>query len=212
MTVRVRLFAGLRERAGSGDLELELPEGAVVADVWPALGLGDEPSGLLFARNRTYTERTQALEEGDEVAMIPPVSGGSFRLSDAPLSLETAVDEVRAEEAGAVATFVGTTRRRSRDRDVVYLEYEAYEGMAEQVMEDLADELKRRHELCRVAIHHRVGRVEVGETSVVIAVSAPHRGAALTACREAIDELKVSVPLWKKEVYVGGEEWIGRGS
>jgi molybdopterin synthase catalytic subunit len=212
MTVRVRLFAGLRERAGSGDLELELPEGAVVADVWPALGLGDEPSGLLFARNRTYAERTQALAEGDEVAVIPPVSGGGSRLSDTPLSLEAAVDEVRAEEAGAVVTFVGTTRRRSRDRDVVYLEYEAYEGMAEQVMEDLALELKHRHDLCEVAIHHRVGRVDVGETSVVIAVSAPHRAAALAACREAIDELKVSVPLWKKEVYVGGEEWIGRGS
>lgn len=208
----MRLFAALRERAGSGELELELPEGAVVADVWPALRLGDEPQGLLFARNRTYAERTHALDDGDEVAVIPPVSGGSFGLFETPLSLEAAVDEVRTEEAGAVATFVGTTRRRSRARDVVYLEYEAYEGMAEQVMEDLAGELKRRHELCEVAIHHRVGRVEVGDTSVVIAVSAPHRAAALTACREAIDELKVSVPLWKKEVYVGGEEWIGRGS
>ena len=212
MTVRVRLFAALRERAGAGELELELPEGAVVGDVWPALRLGDEPSGLLFARNRTYAERTQALEEGDEVAVIPPVSGGSFRLSESPLSLEAAVDEVRSEDAGAVATFVGTTRRRSRDRAVVYLEYEAYEGMAEQVMGELASDLKRRHELCDVAIHHRVGRVEVGETSVVIAVSAPHRSAALVACHEAIDELKASVPLWKKEVYVGGEQWIGRGS
>jgi molybdopterin synthase catalytic subunit len=121
MTVRVRLFAALRERAGSGELQLELPEGAVVADVWPALGLGDEPTGLLFARNRTYAERTQVLTEGDEVAVIPPVSGGSFRLSETPLSLDAAVDEVRAEDAGAVATFVGTTRRRSRDREVVYL-------------------------------------------------------------------------------------------
>jgi molybdopterin synthase catalytic subunit/molybdopterin converting factor small subunit len=212
MMVRVRLFAALREHAGSGELDLVLPEGAVVADVWPALRLGDEPPGLLFARNRTYAERTHVLEDGDEVAVIPPVSGGSFRLFETPLSLEAAVDEVRTLEAGAVATFVGTTRRRSRERDVVYLEYEAYEGMAEQVMEDLADELKRRHDLCEVAIHHRVGRVDVGDTSVVIAVSAPHRAAALTACREAIDELKVSVPLWKKEIYVGGEEWIGRGS
>jgi molybdopterin synthase catalytic subunit len=212
MTVRVRLFAALRERAGSGELELELPDDAVVGDVWPALRLGEEPPGLLFARNRAYAERTQSLEDGDEVAVIPPVSGGSFRLVETPLSLETVVDEVRTEDAGAVATFVGTTRRRSRDRDVVYLEYEAYEGMAEKVMEDLADELKRRHDLSEVSIHHRVGRVEVGEKSVVIAVSAPHRAAALTACHEAIDELKVSVPLWKKEVYVGGEEWIGRGS
>jgi molybdopterin synthase catalytic subunit/molybdopterin converting factor small subunit len=212
MKVRVRLFAALRERAGAGELELELPDGAVVGDVWPALPLGEEPPGLLFARNRAYAERAERLEDDDEVAVIPPVSGGSFRLSGTPLSVDDAVGEVRTEDAGGIATFVGTTRRRSRDRDVLYLEYEAYEGMAVQVMEDLARELERRHDLCGVAIHHRVGRVDVGETSVVIAVSAPHRAAALTACREAIDELKVSVPLWKKEVYVGGEEWIGRGS
>lgn len=212
MKVRVRLFAGLRERAGSGALELELPEGALVADVWSELPLGDEPPGLLFARNRAYAERTERLADGDEVAVIPPVSGGSFRLSQEPLSLQGAVDEVRSEDAGGIATFVGTTRRRSRGRDVLRLEYEAYEGMAEKVMEDLAAELKRRHDLCEVAIHHRVGQVEIGETSVVIAVSAPHRTDALVACREAIDELKVSVPLWKKEVYEGGEEWIGRGS
>jgi molybdopterin synthase catalytic subunit/molybdopterin converting factor small subunit len=212
MKVRVRLFAALRERAGAGELELELPDGAVVGDVWPALPLGEEPPGLLFARNRAYAERAERLEDDDEVAVIPPVSGGSFRLSGTPLSVDDAVGEVRTEDAGGIATFVGTTRRRSRDRDVLYLEYEAYEGMAVQVMEDLARELARRHDLCGVAIHHRVGRVDVGETSVVIAVSAPHRAAALTACREAIDELKVSVPLWKKEVYVGGEEWIGRGS
>jgi molybdopterin synthase catalytic subunit len=114
--------------------------------------------------------------------------------------------------AGAIATFVGTTRAHSRGRDVIHLEYEAYEGMAEQVMADLAVRLAERHELCKVAIHHRTGRVEIGETSVVIAVSAPHRAAALAACHEAIDELKVTVPLWKKEKYLGGEEWIGQGS
>ena len=209
MNVRVRLFAALRERVGSGGVDLDLPEGAVAGDVWPALPLGDEPPGILFAVNRAYAERTQALEEGDEIALIPPVSGGSFRLFEEPLSLEAAVDEVRVDDAGAIATFVGTTRRRSRDRDVLYLEYEAYEGMAEEVMGALADELKSRHELCAVAIHHRVGRVDIGETSVVIAVSAPHRAAALEACREAIDQLKVSVPLWKKEVYADGSLWVG---
>jgi molybdopterin synthase catalytic subunit len=210
--VRVRLFAGLRERAGTGLVELELPDGAVVADVYPTLSLGDEPPGLLFAVNRAYAARDARLGPGDEVALIPPVSGGAFRLLEEPLSLEAAVDEVRRDDAGAIATFVGTTRRRSRDRDVLYLEYEAYEGMAESVMAELAEKLKSRHELCEVAIHHRVGRVDIGERSVVIAVSAPHRAAALTACHEAIDELKVSVPLWKKEFYEGGEEWIGRGS
>jgi molybdopterin synthase catalytic subunit len=206
------LFAGLRERAGVGALEVELAEGAVVGDVWPLLDLGDEPSGLLYARNRAYVDRSQALAAGDEVAVIPPVSGGGFRLSEEPLSVESAVAEVRDDGAGAIATFVGTTRARSRGREVIHLEYEAYEGMAEQVMADLASTLAERHELCKVAIHHRVGLVEIGETSVVIAVSAPHRAAALAACKEAIDELKVSVPLWKKETYVGGEEWIGQGS
>src|SRR6187455_107880 len=197
MKVAVRLFAALRERAGAREA---------------ALGLGEEPAGLVYAVNRTYVERGTLLADGDEVALIPPVSGGSFVLSDEPLSLERAAAEVASEGAGAIATFVGTTRARSRGRDVIRLEYEAYEGMAEQVMADLAAKLADRHELSKVSIHHRIGRVDIGDTSVVIAVSAPHRAAALAACREAIDELKVSVPLWKKETYVGGEEWIGQGS
>ena len=212
MRVRVRLFAALRERAGAGSVDLDLPAGAVVGDVWSRLELGDEPSGLLYAVNRGYAERSAELAAGDEVAVIPPVSGGDFRLSEKPLSLEVVADEVKTDGAGAIATFVGTTRARSRGRDVLDLEYEAYEGMAEQVMGKLAAALKAKHDLCEVAIHHRVGRVDIGETSVVIAVSAPHRAAALDACHEAIDELKVTVPLWKKEVYEGGEEWIGRGS
>ncbi len=212
MRVRIRLFAGLRERAGAGSLDVDVPDDATVADVWPLLELGDEPAGLLYARNRTYVEPTEALQADDEVAVIPPVSGGDFRLSEERLSVDAAVAEVRDDAAGAIATFVGTTRAHSRGRDVIHLEYEAYEGMAEQVMADLAARLAERHELCQVAIHHRTGRVEIGEMSVVIAVSAPHRAAALAACHEAIDELKVSVPLWKKETYVGGEEWIGQGS
>jgi len=212
MNVRVRLFAGLRERAGTGAVEVDVPEGATVGDVWPLLALGNEPGGLLYARNRVYVERSEVVHPGDELAFIPPVSGGDFRLASEPLSVEDVVGEVRDEAAGAIATFVGTTRAHSRGRDVLHLEYEAYEGMAEQVMANLATELTQRHDLCKVAIHHRVGRVDIGGTSVVIAVSAPHRAAALEACAEAIEELKVSVPLWKKETYVGGEEWIGQGS
>ena len=212
MRVAIRLFAGLRERAGIGSLELELPDGATVADVWPRLELGEEPSGLLYAVNRDYADRAAGLSEGDEVALIPPVSGGSFRLSEERLSVEEAVREVARDEAGAIATFVGTTRARARGRDVVRLEYEAYEGMAEETMATIARSLKERYDLLEVAIHHRVGTVEIGDMSVVIAVSAPHRGDALAACRDAIDTLKVEVPLWKKEVYVGGEEWIGQGS
>jgi len=208
--IRVRVFAGLRERAGWSEKELDRVER--VADVWPALGLGEEPPGLLYAVNREYAERERKLNDGDEVALIPPVSGGAFLLSEEPLSLDAAVREVADEHAGAIATFVGTTRIDSRGRTVQYLEYEAYPGMAEEVMERIAAELEARYELCEVAIHHRVGRVAIGETSVVIAVSAPHRQDALAACKKAIDTLKETVPLWKKEVYEGGEEWLGRGS
>ena len=208
----MRLFAGVREQAGTATRRLELPADARVADVWPALGLGDEPLGLLYAVNREYAAPERELADGDEVAIIPPVSGGAFRLSDAPLSLDAVVDEVRSAEAGAIATFTGTTRVHSRGRTVTHLEYEAFQGMAENVMAQIADKLKRRYELCAVAIHHRVGRVGIGETSVVVAVSAPHRQDALAACKDAIDSLKQTVPLWKKEVYEGGEEWVGRGS
>src|SRR6266542_808612 len=167
MSVQVRLFAGLRERAGWSSREIDA---ATVADVWPALGLGEEPAGLLYAVNREYAERGQELRDGDEVSLIPPVSGGAFRVTDEPLSLEVVVAEVADERAGGIATFTGTVRRQSRGREVTRLEYEAYAEMAEEVM------------------------------------------AKLAACREAIDTLKETVPLWKKEVYEGGEEWIGRGS
>jgi len=210
MPVRVKLFAGLRERAGWSERELDGI--ARVEDVWPALGLGPEPDGLLYAVNKEYAPRERELAEGDEVAVIPPVSGGSFRLSAEPLSLDAVVDEVRSDRAGAIATFVGTTRVESRGRVVEHLDYEAYEGMAENVMAEIAASLKQRYDLCEIAIHHRTGRVEIGCASVVIAVSAPHRQDALAACKDAIDTLKEQVPLWKKEVYEGGEQWIGRGS
>jgi molybdopterin synthase catalytic subunit len=212
MRVVVKLFAGLRERAGTGERPLELPDGALASDVWPELGLGEEPEGLLYAVNREYAESGQPLAEGDEVALIPPVSGGAFVVTDNPLSLEAAVDEVTDARAGAVATFTGTVRSESRGRTVHHLEYEAYTEMAESVMAGLATVLKARYQLQDVAIHHRVGRVEIGEASVVIAISAPHRADALAACKDAIDALKETVPLWKKEVYEGGEEWVGRGS
>ena len=209
MSVTVRVFAGLRERAGWSEREVEA---ATVGEVWPALELGEEPEGLLYAVNQEYAERSTPLSDGDEVAVIPPVSGGAFRLVDGPLDLGAVIAEVEDERAGAIATFQGTVRRQSRGRTVVALEYEAYAGMAEKVMAEIADGVKKRYELGEVAIAHRTGRCDVGEVSVAIAVSAPHRQDALSACRDVIDQLKERVPLWKKELYEGGEEWIGRGS
>jgi molybdopterin synthase catalytic subunit len=210
--IQVRLFAGLREQAGAALRELDLPTGSRLGDVWQQLGLGDEPEGLLYAVNQDYAAGDRLLAEGDEVALIPPVSGGAFRLTADPIDLVAVVAEVADERAGAVATFLGTTRIQSRGRTVLHLEYEAYEGMAENVMAEIAEGLAARYDLCKVAITHRIGRVGIGETSVAIAVSAPHREHALAACKEAIDTLKVDVPLWKKEIYEGGEEWIGRGA
>jgi molybdopterin synthase catalytic subunit/molybdopterin converting factor small subunit len=210
--VVVKLFAGLRERAGTGERALELGPGTRVGDLWPALALGREPEGLLYAVNREYVDPDLELRDGDEVAVIPPVSGGAFVVTERPLSLDDVVAEVADDEAGAIATFTGTVRRVSRGREVERLEYEAYTEMAESVMAGIATVLKARYDVHDVAIHHRVGEVGIGEASVVIAVSAPHRADALAACRDAIDTLKETVPLWKKEVYEGGEEWVGRGS
>jgi molybdopterin synthase catalytic subunit/molybdopterin converting factor small subunit len=207
--VRVRLFAGLRERAGWSEREVDASS---VGDVWGELGLGGEPAGLLYAVNQEYAERDRELADGDEVAVIPPVSGGAFRLVEGTPVLADVISEVENDGAGAIATFQGTVRRQSRGRDVIALEYEAYGGMAERVMAEIAEGVKSRYELCEVAVAHRVGRCGVGEVSVAIAVSAPHRQDALAACRDVIDELKERVPLWKKELYEGGEEWIGRGS
>ncbi len=210
MNITVKLFAGLRERAGWSEREIDA--GPTLGDVWSSLGLGEEPAGLLYAVNREYAEASRELEEGDEVALIPPVSGGSSRLVEGPLDVGSVIAEVEDDRAGAIATFQGTVRRQSRGRQVIALEYEAYAGMAEKVMAEIAEGVKSRYDLCEVAITHRTGRCEVGEVSVAIAVSAPHRQDALSACRDVIDELKERVPLWKKELYEGGEEWIGRGS
>lgn len=208
----MKLFAGLRERAGVSERELELGEGSRVSDVWAPLDLGSEPVGLVYAVNRSYVERDRRLADGDEVAVIPPVSGGDFRLTEEPIDVEAVVAEVADDRAGAIAVFLGTTRVRSRGRTVLYLEYEAYGDMAEAEMARIADELGHKYQIAKVAVTHRIGRVGIGETSVAIAVSAPHRADALAACAEAIDTLKDTVPLWKKEIYEGGEEWIGRGS
>ncbi len=205
MRVTVRLFAGLRERAGAGEVTLELPAGARVADALHAVG--DLTAGIpvVMAVNREYAEETQTLQPGDELALIPPVSGGAertgavhARLSAEPLLLDPLVAFVRDPRAGAVVTFSGVTR------DVPALEYEAYAEMAVPQMTAILERAIDRHGLCAAAIEHRTGTVELSEPSVLIAVSAPHRAEAFAGGREIIDELKRAAPIWKQEE----GEWV----
>lgn len=196
MKVRVRLFAQLRERAGAGQLELELPEGARVADALAAL---DEVAGglpVVMAVNREYATQDATLAAGDEVALIPPVSGGAglrVRVTGEALDPGALAERVRDPRAGAVVTFTGVTR------EVDFLDYEAYEEMALERMHALVEAAVERHGLCAAACEHRVGRVDLGEPSVAVAVSAPHREEAFAGAREIIDEVKASAPIWKQE-------------
>ncbi len=215
-TVTVRLFAGLRERAGYGRCELTLPDGARVEDVWALLELGVEPPGIALAVNRVYAERGTALAEGDEVALIPPVSGGAPRLGIAisadPIDLAAAYERASDDRAGAVASFVGTVRNATKGQAVVRLEYEAYEEMAVDELRRIAGIAAAEHDLLAVEIVHRTGIVDVGGASVVIVCSSPHRVASLAACAWIIEQLKLSVPIWKREVYADGSVWVGQGS
>ncbi len=216
MRVTVRLFAALRERAGTGKRELELAEGATVGDVFAALGIGTEPAGLSYALNQEYAERAVPLSDGDEVALITPVSGGAddplVLLGPEPIDLGRLIAHVGGPDAGAIATFTGTVRESAREREVVDLEYEAYPGMAEQEIMRIARAALADHGCLRAAIWHRTGVVQVGEASVGIAISSAHRAPAFAACKQAIDTLKLTVPIWKKERYRDGEVWIGQGA
>jgi molybdopterin synthase catalytic subunit len=220
VNVEVRLFAALREQAGTSHVGLELPDGARVADVWGALGLGgEEPSSLAFALNRKYADREDPLHDGDEVALIPPVSGGDdaalhpiAELTVEPIDLGRLIARVADPGAGAIATFLGTVRNVARGREVLWLDYEAFDEMAVLELERVARRVTEEHGCLRTAIAHRTGRLEVGEASVAVAVSAAHRQSALTACQQAIDTLKQTVPIWKKERYADGEEWVTQGS
>jgi molybdopterin converting factor subunit 1 len=208
MNVTVRLFAILRERAGSDRIELELPEGARVAD---ALAAVDDLAGglsLVMAVNREYAAADQPLEAGDELALIPPVSGGAttaphVAIREDALSLDALVARVRDPRAGAVVTFSGVTRA------VPSLEYEAYAEMALEQMRAIVAEAIERHGLCAAAAEHRVGTVPLSEASVIVAVSAPHRPEAFEGGREIIDRLKELAPIWKQEVDEdGGATWV----
>ena len=201
MRITVRLFAQLRERAGRRELELDLPDDARVRDALAAVG--DLAAGvpLVMAVNREYADESAPLAAGDELALIPPVSGGAgphVAVRAEPLSLDALLDAVRDPRAGAVVTFTGVTR------DVDHLDYEGYVEMAEPAMRRIAAAAVERHGLCAAAVEHRVGRVGLSEPSVVVAVSAPHRGEAFAGAREIIDEVKARAPSWKREE----GEWV----
>jgi molybdopterin synthase catalytic subunit len=199
MRVTVRLFAQLRERAGRDALELELPEGALVQDALDAVGELAAGLPVVMAVNREYAAAGDALSPDDELALVPPVSGGAAtgsvyaRVTDEPLSLDRLVALVRDARAGAVVTFSGVTR------EVDHLDYEAYAEMAEAELARIAGAARERHGLCAVAVEHRVGAVALGEASVLIAASAPHRAEAFAGARELIDEVKARAPIWKRE-------------
>ncbi|MBK5110306.1 MAG: molybdenum cofactor biosynthesis protein MoaE [Thermoleophilia bacterium] len=212
MNHRVRLFATLRERAGADSIEIDLADGATASDAMAEVarcaGLGDlfERLPVRLAVNRIYAAPEMELNPGDELALVPPISGGSAPhavVTERPLSLETVTAEVAGPRAGAIVTFQGVTREVSR------LDYEAYAEMAEQKMTAILSECVSRHQLEGAAAEHRIGAVPLGEPGVIVAASAPHREEAFAGAREAIDRIKAEAPVWKREIPAGGPpEWV----
>jgi molybdopterin synthase catalytic subunit len=221
MDVRIRLFGAAREAAGAKELALTLPEGARVSDVKQRLARDLPALVPLFrrvavSRNRAIVTDDAALADGDEIALLPPVSGGAgaaaepgrCRVSEAPLDVSAVVARVAGPGMGGIVTFVGTVRDAARGRAIRRLEYEAYPEMAEQEMQRIAQEAAERFPGARVAMDHRAGALDVGEIAVVVVAAAPHRAEAFDACRYAIDTLKQRVPIWKKEIATDGEYWV----
>jgi len=221
MRVRVLYFAVLREKLRLEQETLDLSGASTVGDaVTTIAGLHPEVAGLMSqvqtAVNRTVVLASQVLRDGDELALLPPVAGGSGPRKIAVLAQTLALNDVIAVvegvERGGVVTFAGVVRRHGHHGEVVRLEYEAYIEMAEQVLAEIAEEIEREWPGVRVAIHHRTGALSVGDTAVAIATAAMHRAPAFEACRAAIDRLKLRAPIWKKEIGESGEAWVGLGA
>ncbi len=217
MRVTIKLFARLREIAGAGRLERELADGATVGDLLAALRgefprLADVTARTITSVNQEFATPDRLLHDGDEVAIFPPVSGGTdvFRVTFDPVTLDEVARAVVQPRTGAVATFAGVVRAVSGGKEVAHLEYEAYQEMAVAKMRQIADEARARWpDIVDIAIVQRIGRLEVGDVAVAIAVSSGHRDqGCFEACRYAIDRLKQIVPIWKKEVGPTGEEWV----
>lgn len=216
MQVTVRLFGSLREATGAKELAVTLERGALVSELF-ALLVADHAAfeklgaKLRVAVNQDVVGFEHALADGDEVAFLPPVSGGAAPkrcwISDQPLDAGAVVNRVLGPDVGGVVTFVGTVRDASRGHTIRHLEYEAYPEMAERELEKICEEAERQWG-ARVAVAHRVGHLPIGEIAVVVAAAAKHRAEAFAACRYTIDTLKVRVPIWKKEFAESGEYWV----
>ena len=215
MQVTVKLFGSIRDAAGAKELAVAVPEGSTVADLRRLLAR-NHPSfeemadRLRVAVNYELVQGETTLSEGDEVAFLPPVSGGSGSpvLVTEPLDVGSVVNRVVGPDIGGIVSFIGTVRDRSRGRSIHHLEYDAYPEMAEREIRRIVDDAARLWPGTRVAVAHRRGRLEVGEIAVVVVAGAPHRGDAFAAARYTIDTLKERVPIWKKEVTVDGEYWV----
>jgi molybdopterin converting factor subunit 1 len=218
--VRVLFFGQLKDIVGLSQDDAELSDGARVEDLFERYGrqfpkLAEFRPSIAASVNQEYAGWRAPLSSGDEVAFLPPVSGGQqtaiaedvFRLLREPIRSEELVQSLKAPEDGALVVFDGFVRNNFRGKKTLYLEYEAYESMAYSKMREIGAQIREKFSVHRIAIVHRLGRLEIGETSVWIAVSSPHRAAAFDACRFAIDALKRSVPIWKKEYFVGGAVW-----
>jgi molybdopterin synthase catalytic subunit len=216
MKIRVLFFGAARDVVDQNPLELALTEPATVASAFQSLiakfdGLERFGRSLLFAVNQEYATRDTPLQENDELAVFPPVSGGShdfFELTTDPIDVGAVARRVVLPECGATVTLDGYAREWTKGKRTLYLVYEAYDAMALTEMQRLGVEAHKQFDIAHLGIVHRTGRLEIGETSVVIAASAPHRGAAFQACEWTIRELKRTVPIWKKEVFENGEEWV----
>lgn len=219
MFVTVLFFAGARERVGTGRVEVNVADGGTLGDaVDGAIALvGAEyelPENVMLARNGAYADRSTILGNGDEIAIIPPVSGGANGVSNVwvtsdEIDADEVVSRVGSDQDGAVVVFHGITRDHNEGRRVLWLEYEAYSPMAEEMMTQIIGEMRDKWEIGDVAVCHRTGRVDIGQTSMVLAVSAAHRRPAFESALYFIDRLKELVPIWKKEYFEGGEVWIG---
>lgn len=222
MRVRVLFFGMLKDLIGRPTDVVELPAGASVNDLLTHYGdatprMSGYFSSMAVSVNQEYVPRDVILHENDEVGLLPPVSGGSgsetpaaawhTRLVHGPIEAGEIVDRLKQPGDGAVTVFDGIVRDNSRGRRTLYLDYEAYEPMAERELEKLATDALARFSIRDIAIVHRLGRLEIGESSVLIVVASAHRGAAFDACRWVIDTLKKTVPIWKKEHFIDGAVW-----